>query len=78
MLIGKKNELVLGKKGKDNLKLSSQKKCGVNEADTCRRMVANDKGDRKYFQANRFFSGKENDRKWEKSKISSCIFSCTK
>jgi len=33
---------VLGKKAKDNLKLSSQKKCGVNEAETCRKMIPSD------------------------------------
>ena len=68
---------MLGKKGKDNLKLSSQKKCGVNEADTYKRMTANDKCDRRYFCANRFFLGKENDRKWEKFTTNSHIFSCT-
>lgn len=47
-----------GKKGKDNLKLSSQKECGVNEADMYRRMTANDKCD-KIFLYQQIFSGKE-------------------
>lgn len=41
-------------------------------------VTANDKCDRKYFCANRFFSRKENDRKWEKFKTNSHIFSCTR